>query len=98
MSQRQASPILTASRTASLLSTGSVPGYPSVTGLICVLGSAPKVVLSEQNNFVFVRSCACTSRPMTVSYFESDIIIRFFREQRKAQRRALAAPVLCASH
>ena len=49
------------------LITGSEPGMPWQTGQVWVFGAAPKVARQPQNILVAVASCACTSRPMTVS-------------------------------
>jgi hypothetical protein len=60
------------SSTAFLLMTGKVPGRARQTGQVRVFGSsfAPSggAVEHEQNIFDSVRSWACTSIPMTVSY------------------------------
>src|SRR6059036_3611628 len=55
------------SSTARRLTTGSTPGIPWQTGHVWLFGGAPKVVGQPQNIFDRVRSCAWTSRPMTVS-------------------------------
>jgi len=44
------------------------PGYPRHTGQVRLLGTAPYSALHAQNILVAVRSCACTSRPMTGLY------------------------------
>lgn len=75
MSQLQASPMRIAYSTAFLLVFGKVPGCPMVIGLICVLGGAPNAVLSPQNNLLLVANCACTSKPITASYFPFNNII-----------------------
>jgi len=36
--------------------TGSVPGCPSVIGLVCVFGEAPYALMSAEYAFVFVSS------------------------------------------
>src|SRR5882724_5502051 len=54
--------------TAVRLRTGRDPGMPRHTGHVCVLGGAPKRVGHPQKIFVFVLSCAWTSRPITASY------------------------------
>src|SRR5947209_2638774 len=56
-----------ANSTARRLTTGSTPGIPWQTGHVWLFGGAPKVVGQPQNIFDRVRSCAWTSRPMTVS-------------------------------
>src|SRR3989442_11299691 len=53
--------------TARRLTTGSTPGIPWQTGHVWLFGGAPKVVGQPQSIFDRVRSCAWTSRPMTVS-------------------------------
>src|SRR5437867_12230160 len=53
--------------TAALLSTGSAPGRPRQTGQVFELGGAPNRVLQPQKSLLLVRSCACTSSPMTGS-------------------------------
>ena len=74
MVQPQASPILMAYSTANLLVFGRLPGWPIVTGLMWVLGAAPKVVASAQNSLLVVASCACTSNPITASYCLLEVI------------------------
>src|SRR5215471_1183745 len=54
--------------TASRLSTGSAPGSPRHTGQVLELGGSPKRVEQEQKIFDLVRSCTCTSSPITASY------------------------------
>jgi hypothetical protein len=49
------------------LSTGRAPGIPRHTGQTFVLGGAPNLVEHEQKIFVAVRSCTCTSSPITGS-------------------------------
>jgi len=39
-----------------------------------VFGSAPKAILSPQNNFDFVCSWACTSSPTTIWYLSIKFI------------------------
>src|SRR3990172_962763 len=53
--------------TADRLRTGSTPGNPRHTGQTWEFGGRPNAVLHPQNIFDAVRSCACTSRPMTDS-------------------------------
>ncbi len=65
--QPKALPALTAMATAASFKDGSAPGSPRHTAQTCVLGGAPKAVLQGQKIFERVRSCACTSRPMTGS-------------------------------
>ena len=65
--QPSASATATDMRAASAFRTGSAPGSPRHTGHVCVLGGSPKLVAQAQNAFVRVRSCACTSSPMTAS-------------------------------
>jgi hypothetical protein len=57
-----------ANSTALRFSTGKAPGIPRHTGQTFVLGGAPKRVEQEQKIFDAVRSCTCTSSPMTGSY------------------------------
>ena len=54
---------------ALLFSTGSAPGRPRQTGQVFEFGGSPKRVEQPQNALVSVSSCACTSSPMTGSYF-----------------------------
>ena len=56
-----------ANSTAFRFSTGKAPGMPRQTGQTFVFGAAPKRVEQEQKIFDAVRSCTCTSRPMTGS-------------------------------
>ena len=49
------------------LMTGRMPGIPWQTGHVWWFGGAPKAVAQPQNIFERVRSCAWTSRPITVS-------------------------------
>ena len=65
MRHSSASPVRTASSTTRPLSTGSAPGKPRQTGVVCVLGSAPKVTRAVENSLLVVSNCAWTSRPMT---------------------------------
>src|SRR5436853_1518592 len=65
--QPRALPALSAISTAPRLSAGSAPGSPRHTGQTCELGGAPKAVEQPQKILLLVRSCACTSRPMTGS-------------------------------
>ena len=58
MVEPQANPILMAYSTAFEFVLGSVPGCPNVIGLICVFGSAPKLVASPQKSLLFVANCA----------------------------------------
>src|SRR5258707_10312600 len=57
-----------ANSTARLFNTGSVPGRPRQTGQVFAFGASPNCVEQPQKIFVLVRSCACTSRPITASY------------------------------
>ena len=61
------------SSTARRLMTGRVPGMPMQIGQTRVLGSSVPpsggAVAQAQNIFESVLSWACTSMPMTVSYF-----------------------------
>src|SRR5579863_9094162 len=56
-----------ANSTTFWLSTGRAPGIPRQTGQTLVFGGAPNRVEQEQKILVAVRSCTCTSRPMTGS-------------------------------
>jgi hypothetical protein len=57
----------TANSTARLFSTGSAPGSPRHVGHIWVFGADPNRVRHPQKAFVVVRSCTCTSSPITGS-------------------------------
>lgn len=73
MVQPMASDALTAFQIASLLTTGSVPGWPMQTSHTVVLASLPKAsLLQPQNIFVFVFIWAWTSRPMMASNWDMD--------------------------
>ena len=63
----RASAALIASSTARRFKTGSAPGIPRHTGQTLVFGAAPKAVEHPQKIFVFVRSWAWISSPMTGS-------------------------------
>src|SRR5438552_15242418 len=63
---------LTAIITASRFKTGRAPGNPKQTGHVLVFGGAPNCVEQEQKILDWVSSCACTSRPITVSYSIAD--------------------------
>src|SRR5438270_13174273 len=65
--QPKALPALIAISTAALFSAGKAPGNPRQVGQTCVFGGAPNCVEQPQKIFVFVRSCAWTSRPITGS-------------------------------
>src|SRR3954466_546565 len=71
--QPNAFPARIAIDTALSLSAGSAPGSPRHTGHTWVLGGAPNAVEQPQKIFVRVRSCACTSRPITVSHSARDM-------------------------
>ena len=58
---------VTANSTALRFNTGNAPGSPRHTGQTCELGGAPKAVEQAQKILLLVRSCACTSSPMTGS-------------------------------
>jgi hypothetical protein len=68
MREEVAKPSLIANSTARRFKTGRDPGCPVHTGHVNELGSSPKAVEHPQKIFDFVRSWACTSRPMTGSY------------------------------
>src|ERR1700760_2010592 len=59
----------TANSTARLFSTGRAPGSPRHVGQTCVFGADPNCVRHPQKALVVVRSCTCTSSPITGSYF-----------------------------
>src|SRR6266542_1276269 len=61
----------TAYSTACRFRTGSAPGIPRQTGHTFVLGPEPKTLGQPQKILLRVSSCTCTSRPITVSYFDS---------------------------
>src|SRR5437870_2330782 len=65
--QPKALPALIAISTTALFSAGSAPGRPRHTWQTCVLGGAPNSVGQAQKILLRVRSCACTSRPITGS-------------------------------
>jgi len=66
-----ARPARSASRTASALSTGRLPGAPEHTGHTCVLGLAPNSEAQPQKSFELVPSWQCTSSPITVRHSEA---------------------------
>src|SRR6266513_3427513 len=68
ISQFSAMAANTANSTALRFSTGKAPGSPRQTGQTFVLGGSPNRVEHEQKIFVTVRSCTCTSSPLTGSY------------------------------
>jgi hypothetical protein len=70
MLQFVAVPNLNINSTRFLFRTGNVPGCPRQTGQTFVLGGALNSVEHEQKALLFVFSCACTSSPITGSYFE----------------------------
>src|SRR5438876_11532368 len=72
--QPNALPALTAISTTARFKAGSAPGRPRQTGHTCVLGGAPNAVGQAQKIFERVRSCACTSRPMTGSKSAAGIV------------------------
>ncbi len=55
--------------TAPLFGTGSTPGSARSIAQACVFGAAPNAVAAPEKIFDDVDSCACVSRPMTVSHF-----------------------------
>jgi hypothetical protein len=65
-------PILIAWEMASLFILGNVPGWPKVMALTWVLGEAPNEASSPAKSFVLVFNWACTSSPITASYFTTD--------------------------
>ena len=81
--RRPASP----ARIASALGTGSAPGRPRQAGQTFVLGGSPKVVRQPQNILVRVRSCTCTSSPITVSQATSAPRSRRAPRARSSRRR-----------
>jgi hypothetical protein len=50
------------------LITGNEPGSPKHKGQVWLLAERPNIVPHPQNNLDLVRSCACTSTPITTSY------------------------------
>src|SRR6266542_96281 len=67
----------TAYSTACRFRTGSAPGIPRQTGHTFVLGPEPKTLGQPQKILLRVSSCTCTSRPITVSYFDSTPVSLF---------------------
>src|SRR5262249_60591369 len=67
--QPSARPPFPASSTAFAFNTGSAPGIPRHTGQTLVFGGAPNPVGHPQKIFVAVANWACTSSPITASYF-----------------------------
>src|SRR5262245_27353296 len=60
--------------TAAWLITGRVPGIPRQTGQTWVFGGASKqAALQPQNILLCVRTWACTSSPITGSYFTGGV-------------------------
>ena len=66
--QFKARPNRIADVTAASFITGNEPGKPRQTGHTLVFGSAPNLLAQPQNNFVFVESSTCTSRPTMSSH------------------------------
>src|SRR5262245_61131994 len=62
-----ARPKRTASSTACLLSTGSVPGSARSTAEACVFGASPNAVEAREKILLCVSSCVCVSMPTTIS-------------------------------
>src|SRR3990172_1150909 len=71
MLQFVASPVLIANSRAFLFRTGRTPGMPMHTWQVWEFGSEPNFVEQPQNILVSVSIWACTSSPMTASYFMS---------------------------
>ena len=69
-------PAIMVLRIASRLGTGSTPGYPMQTGQTLVFGSQPYWFGQPQNILLSVRTWACTSRPITASYFMFSVLPR----------------------
>src|SRR3954462_11071569 len=67
--QPKALPALTAISTAAAFRAGSAPGRPRQTMQTCLLAGAPNCVEHPQKILVRVSSWACTSSPITGSYF-----------------------------
>src|SRR5438132_10243290 len=65
--QPKALPAWIAISTTALFSAGSAPGRPRHTWQTCVFGGAPNAVGQPQKILLRVRSCACTSSPITGS-------------------------------
>src|SRR5690606_16080000 len=91
--QSSARPVSITSSTARRLMAGSVPGRPRQIGQVREFGSSVPseggLVGHGQNIFESVRSCACTSMPMTVSYWVAGgaVIGRLYRDPRGMLRR-----------
>src|SRR5262245_10983885 len=52
---------------ASSLMTGSMPGMAASTSETWLFGGPPKAVEAPENSLALEATCACTSRPITVS-------------------------------
>src|SRR6185503_15867620 len=97
--QPNAFPARTAISTAALFNAGRAPGKPRQTAQTCVFGAAPNCVEQPQKILLRVRSCACTSRPITGSKSETGTLaplrerrhplLRWFGRVREAQQRLL---------
>src|SRR5712692_1080840 len=101
MVQFSASPVRMANSTALRLMTGKTPGMPRHTGHVWVLGAAPNFVPHPQNILDSVRSCACTSSPMTTSYATGYALALLFHRlaaglERRRQDRLLLIDELLA--
>src|SRR5262245_52077110 len=70
MRQWSARAVRTPNSMARRLMTGRIPGIPWQIGQVWWFAGAPWAVAQPQNIFERVRSCAWTSRPMTVSQAE----------------------------
>src|SRR2546422_188110 len=81
---------LTAIITASRFKTGRAPGNPKQTGQVLVFGGAPNCVEQEQKILDWVSSCACTSRPITVSYSIADQCQTYLNHPARAVEVSLA--------
>src|SRR5262245_2458911 len=74
MRQPSATAARSASSTARAFGTGSTPGRPRSTSVVAVLGGAPNVLGALLNSLPSVRSCTCTSSPITASQADSPAI------------------------
>ena len=76
ISQFNASAVITVNSTALRLMTGRTPGSAMQTGQTWVLGASLAYDAPQpQNIFRSVRSCTCTSSPMTVSYAVAGVVV-----------------------
>ncbi len=57
----------TACSTQKPLITGSIPGIAASTRLTLLFGAAPNAVEAPEKSLALELTCACTSRPITIS-------------------------------